>query len=373
MAAVENGEEGELVERGSLRVDRARALEKLGRFQLGDPAFGVFFWVRCAVASGATRVALEPNVTAFTVSFDGRPLAKAVLADPYAALFAEDGPREAKHLAYGLLWARRLGRGRLTLTSGPPEERWRLTADGDAPESLARVEERRSETVLEVSGLWRSALRRPWAPSPELLGRTLGTAVQTFVGAKRFAQATGPDAGMRFRLSGGAWALMRPSRDPGARHSSAVVHVDGVAAGRFHFAVRAMPSDSVVEFPRAKLDASQSQAVRDEALDALLQELSTHERLLLGPALDSAPAPDSELAAAVRAACRLLLVDSETDAKDPLLARLWEAPLYRYRWGGPRSLRELAARTGLDGDLVGLGPEERAELEAFLRRVRRVP
>ena len=51
-------DEGVFVEGGALRVDRERALEKLKRFQLGDPGAGLFFWLRCAVASGATRFEL---------------------------------------------------------------------------------------------------------------------------------------------------------------------------------------------------------------------------------------------------------------------------------------------------------------------------
>lgn len=371
---MEIGDEGKLVEKGAFRVDRVRALEKLSRFQLGDARFGLLFWVRFAVANGATRFELDPKMTSFKLRFDGAALTKELLDDPYGPLFAEDAPRRNKNFAYALLWTRRLGGGlaRLRLTSGPIGCRWGLTASGGGPESVAASKNDGRGTELSVSGLWAGVLQRPWSPRPGFLEGMLWTeALPVVVAGTRVPVPFLGDAVRSVELSGGARALMRPAF--GVRRSSAAVYVEGVSAGRFEFPSRAMPSESIVQFPEAKLDASQAQAVRDGALDALLQELASHELALLAPALDSAPQPESELAGAVRAACRLMLTNPESDSKDPLLARLWDALLYRYSWGGQHSLREVVFRVGLEKDLVGLKVDEQTRLAAFLARVRRVP
>ncbi|MDE2292631.1 MAG: hypothetical protein KGL53_11165, partial [Elusimicrobia bacterium] len=120
----------EFVESGSLRVDRPRALEKLRRYQLGDPRRGVLFWLRCACAAGAKFVNVEPGPNTLVLTFDGRPLARADLRDPYGALFVEDAEPRGRQLALGMLWAMRLEPSSLELESGEEGRRLRLSARG---------------------------------------------------------------------------------------------------------------------------------------------------------------------------------------------------------------------------------------------------
>lgn len=371
---METGDGEELVERGAFRVDRARALEKLSRFQLGDPAFGIFFWVRCAVASGAASVDIDPGLVSFTLRFDGRPLTAKELHDPYSAFFVEGASPRARHLAYGLLWAFRLEPSLVTLVSGPPGDRFEFSATGPAAETVKPVTGG-DGTVLSVAGLWKNAASRPWSPDPEAFAARLGTAPAKIRYKGRDLPRTLDAPGWtRAELSGGAWALLRPSRMQANRRSSAVVHVDGVSVGTFDYAARSIPTECLVEAPGLQLDASQTAAVRDAALDELLGAAAGRERALLEPLLAEGASLESPHAEAIRAACRLLLADALTDSKDPMLAALWNAPLYRYSWGGPHSLLEVVARHGFEKDLVGLTAAERGELAAFLGRVRsRVP
>lgn len=371
---MEIGDEGELVERGGFRVDRARALEKLSRFQLGDPSFGPFFWVRCAVASGAARFELDPGLASFTLRFDGRPFEREDFRDPYGALFEEGPAPRARHLAYGLLWAYRLSPSAVSLVSGPAGGRFEFNAVGPASETLKDVAGGGGDTVLTVSGLWKNSVARPWSPQPESLDGRLGTCVAVVRSKGREAKRSVGAAGWtRFPLVGDAWALMRPATVQTNRRSSAVVHVDGVAAGRFDYPARSIPTEALIEAPDLQLDASQTQAVRDARLDELLDAAAGRERGLLEPLLAGGASLESPHAEAIRASCRLLLADAVTDSRDAMLAALWNAPLYRYSWGGPHSLLEVLARPGMEKDLVGLSAAERGELSAFLARVRRNP
>lgn len=114
-------DEGEFVESGAFRVDRERMLEVLSRYQLKQP--GQFFdaWARCAVASGASEIRLEPvyggTGHGFEMSFDGRPFTREELSDPYAALCSGQKDRNA-FLAAGLLALFRTGPLSITVSSG---------------------------------------------------------------------------------------------------------------------------------------------------------------------------------------------------------------------------------------------------------------
>ena len=52
-------EEGQLVESGSFKVDRAKALEKIIAYQLEKPGLFTLSWVRTAVASGANNISYD--------------------------------------------------------------------------------------------------------------------------------------------------------------------------------------------------------------------------------------------------------------------------------------------------------------------------
>jgi hypothetical protein len=101
------GVEALLVGSGSFRVDRARMLEVLAKYQTGDPEGFLLPWLRLAVASGAKRIELRSRETGLEIHFDGKPLAARYCADPFEALVGEeDATGEAerhRHLAWGLV------------------------------------------------------------------------------------------------------------------------------------------------------------------------------------------------------------------------------------------------------------------------------
>lgn len=123
--------EGRFVEGGSFKVDRARALQKLERFQLPEPWHFVRAWLRLASVLGARDVSVRAELAAGVLLIDGAPLEAALLADPYAALFAEGGAGASEagtFLAVGLLGCLRLEPAEVALRSAG--RCWRRAADG---------------------------------------------------------------------------------------------------------------------------------------------------------------------------------------------------------------------------------------------------
>jgi hypothetical protein len=101
-------EEGELVERGTLRVDPKVAAEKLAHFQLSDPEDFLVPWLRAAVASRARRVSAGVVDGALTFQFDGDDPGPDALADLTAGFLSGDGGPVARNLAFGALALQRL-------------------------------------------------------------------------------------------------------------------------------------------------------------------------------------------------------------------------------------------------------------------------
>ena len=96
------------VGKGRFRVDRKRALSKLERFQLEDPARYVLELVAAAVCAGAPRVDIRNDADDFEVTFRGEAPTEAELATLWDHLFARDAQgRDAmlQHLATGVLAA----------------------------------------------------------------------------------------------------------------------------------------------------------------------------------------------------------------------------------------------------------------------------
>lgn len=105
--ALPPGVEALLVGAGVFKVDRARMVETLSRFQTGDPDGFLLPWLRLAVASGATRLELSLREKRLQLDFDGTPLGARFLSDPFEALVGEeDSSGESdrhRHLAWGVL------------------------------------------------------------------------------------------------------------------------------------------------------------------------------------------------------------------------------------------------------------------------------
>ncbi|TPW18590.1 MAG: hypothetical protein FD126_3391, partial [Elusimicrobia bacterium] len=149
--------DGEIVETGTFRIDTARALEKLSRFQLEDPCEFLLPWLRAAVRGGAVVIDLKTNSRGLTLEFDGEPLPARLLSDPFAGLFGEDGTERERELAYGLLASARLSPSRVEWASGQGPSRAWLSLGGPSKSNPGP----RTALAVEWSGLLgRLAARR---------------------------------------------------------------------------------------------------------------------------------------------------------------------------------------------------------------------
>lgn len=146
---------GVLVCSGSFVVDKQRALDKLMRFQLPDPESCLLPMIRCAQSGKASEISIReimPN--GLELHFDGAPLQRERLSDPYAALFETKTSANAgaRHLATGLLCALRLKPQTITVSAGRPGARFRLKIDGLGKEVIQPSEGPGKGTVIRL--LW---------------------------------------------------------------------------------------------------------------------------------------------------------------------------------------------------------------------------
>ena len=146
-------EEGVLVDSGGFRVDRRRALDKLMRFQLPDPAMFTLPLVRAAVASGASYVRLGQEGNLFELRFDGLPLGRGELSDPYSCLFDRktEGNARNRELAIAVLSALRLSPRLVTVVSGKGHERLRLRVESLEKDSIEPSLDPGEDTVLKIA------------------------------------------------------------------------------------------------------------------------------------------------------------------------------------------------------------------------------
>jgi len=131
-AVLPPGVEALLVSSGTFKMDRARMLEMLSRYQFADPKGFLLPWLRLAVASGAARIELLTKGDGIEMRFDGKPLDAALLRDPYACFMEEGGKESARHrhFGYGLLTLYRLEPRSVSVVSG--EARLRVALPGVA-------------------------------------------------------------------------------------------------------------------------------------------------------------------------------------------------------------------------------------------------
>lgn len=258
-----------LVETGSFTVDRARALEKLMRFALPDPAWAVLSLARVARAGEATRFEAARGARGeLTVRFDGDPLPKALLEAPYDALFSRANRREprGRDLAVALLSMLRLGPSHIVVRAGEGPERAILRLSGASSEQVEASPGAGSETVvhflpgprtpaaawadLEKAFLERAALLRPF---PLLDGKQVRPPPSNPEGR--------PVAGKD--LSG--WVEAPP-----AHRTSSVLELYryGVLIHSVEHALKGPPVVARLDSPAFRMNASQTAVVRDAAFKA---------------------------------------------------------------------------------------------------------
>jgi hypothetical protein len=329
----------ELVESGAFRLDRARALEKIKRYQLPDPTRGVFFWVRAAVAAGAKTLEVRHGKGFLELRHDGRPFTKGELADPYGGLFYGDARR--RQFALGLLWLVRMRPAAVAVSSGG----WSLKVESLERDSVLESPGGSGHTVLKArwGGVLRMFKEAPWQRAAAEYGlRCAMSGIEIKVSGREitedpFAQRKVVHEFVRK----GARVRMSHWNAPGSR-TAVDLSVLGVRADSVAQPPRFLPCWVLADSPELELDASQFRAVKNASLEALLERIAREEKKLLEQLLTAfeAGAAEDGLVDSLREACWLLLKSPRTDGRDPLLRRLWRAPLAVDDRGRVRGLAE---------------------------------
>lgn len=139
----------------SFVVDKQRALDKLMRFQLPDPENCLLPMIRSARSGKAPEISIsEVAPGGLELRFGGELFTRERLADPYAALFETKSAANtaARHLATGLLCALRLKPQVITVSSGPPADRFRLKINALGRETMRGSEGPGKGTIVRL--LW---------------------------------------------------------------------------------------------------------------------------------------------------------------------------------------------------------------------------
>lgn len=265
-----------LVETGSFTVDRARALEKLMRFALPDPAWGALSLLRFAVASGATAFKAERGAKGeLTLRFDGEPPTRAQLERPYDALFARAarGEQRGRDLAVGLLSLLRLEPAHVLVRAGHGKERLLLRLNRSEPETTEPAQAAERDTVVR------------FMPGPQTRADAwagLLPAVHERCGMVPFAVVVDGEAwspprpepaeGRPVRGAGlSGWARIP---DRAGAESRVELYRHGVLAGEVVSDIGGPPVAARVDCPGFRMNASQTAVVRDPAYKKALSAVS---------------------------------------------------------------------------------------------------
>ncbi|MBI3297763.1 MAG: hypothetical protein HYZ75_06345 [Elusimicrobia bacterium] len=353
----------EFVKAGSLRVDRARALEKLKERQLADPETFLLPWARCAAASGAESLRIDADAEGVTARFDGRPFSAAELEDPYACLLDDGGPdgERGRNLAAGLLAALRLKPVAVEVSSGEGAGRVRLRAASLEGERLEPAAEPWPGTLLRVRLAAGGASAGPRAL--EKVRAACGMfRIPLFVSGEEVPSlARGPLKAAALRYDEGSLRGCLVRSDPDAAR---VLHLyqRGVKVEEVRHKLP-LPMAAHLDDEAFTLNASLSGVVRNERFDDAMSALETRasEFLIAAAAAQAAAAkgaPDGArtafsaggLGAWLRRVAAARLGVFEEDSRRPALKALWEAPLYLDTDDRPLSLRDIdlqARRVGM--------------------------
>ena len=270
-------EKGRLVESGSFRVDRARALEKLSTFRRRDVGC-VMLFARAAAASGARELAIERSSKSIVFRFDGKPFERRELADPFGVLFDEEGGGDARRrwLALAMIHAWRPSLAKLTVASGKMPEGAAVEAEGLGSEKVENggTEDGKTVVTLQLSSGDEGHWRHPAAPElivcnprSHLWGRM---AVSVWNGGKvegRFVPSASGPGELSFD-EGGVFGHISVPPEP-ALESSVDAYIQGVYAGRLDWRDQLLPVVGKADDPALSLDASLASVVQNTSRERL--------------------------------------------------------------------------------------------------------
>ncbi len=152
---------------GAFSLDQARALQKLRRYQISDPADFSAALVASAVASGAQWIQMETPYGGFRLEHNGRSIPHHQLVTLFSSLLVT-GPDQdlapVQELAYGLNAILRLKPKKIRVTCSGLEEV--VVLDLDSQQLVVKRADPYEtygdsvRTVIQVDGLWRNLKHR---------------------------------------------------------------------------------------------------------------------------------------------------------------------------------------------------------------------
>ncbi len=313
----------ELIGAGAFKVDRTRALDKLMHFQLPDPSLFPIPLVRCAVSSGATKIAVKFSPGEVLAEFDGRPLAAAELRDPYACLLedhrAESRPR--RELATALLTALRLNPKSITVESGAGSARTRLTVRSLKEEALEASASRETSTRIRVQLPFLSLFSQNWEllPAGAVLKRCQGIPLELrfFNNVPHYPGWETPelDGGLSFTrgtVRGRIWPAAQPNQPSRLR-----LYNCGLEAGEVWNSFSGPQVEGWINDDGFSLNASQTGTVHNERHDAALELVRGMVAELVPVAVGALQGALTELAGPLMAGGRALSLWKDGLARGP--------------------------------------------------------
>lgn len=332
---------------GSFRVDWERAFEKLQKFQLGNAEEFLVPLLRCAVAGGAKRIEAGREGDALWLGFDGQPLKRSQVQDPFAALFEADA--RGRQLAYGLLAALRLEPEWVSLESGRAGDRVRLAA-GHAP----TLKSPGDATAIAVG--FKAKRAAPFERALNLLRGAAGFHDgELLVRGERVDGAS--FGGTRFEYGSGAGQVKGFQRIlPDSAESLLSLYTYGAHACDLKHKLP-MPGQFRVHLrcDALNLDLSQTKVVEDAALRRTLDIVTTETwRSIKSLAGKADPGKADWLREVVVNA-----LDGQSDMDRPqpgsLIDQLWEAPVFASKRGDKLSLARISQAVSIWGPDLVLG------------------
>lgn len=265
--------DAELVGEGRFKVDRRRALEKMRKHQLEQPALFLLNWVRLANACGAARLRVHRwFAPGLALEFDGKNFQRSSLEAPFEPLFTDGAENDRRRLlARALIGSFSLPNASLSLEAG----------------SLFGLEMRSLED-FEVKQL--GALRRgtfvkiAWKGGPHPADCVRILSKRCRLSRARISIEdwnVNADALPEYRREiGGDRMWLEVPADPESTACSLALSALGVEVGVL--APRAAaPVAGFVDADGLTLDASLARPVRDEVLEHLEKKLGAEARRFL--------------------------------------------------------------------------------------------
>lgn len=289
---------GSLDSQGFFTLEQARALEKLRRYQLGNPETYALALVSSATAAGASRIDIEASTHRFFLRHNGRALSFEELATLFSSLLmsaqrADQAP--SQELATALHSIGRLAPRRTTVVSSSPHQLSTLIMDAQtlqvsqARESGFEGHQDCDSTTVEVVGLGRSlksrmlSLARGSLPEVRHLRQRCQLApMPIFLGGELLNPKHSPGQVIALLKTPGAdclplqWPTAAVTLEqPGPKTSEALLSMAPEIPSTFQLVVRgvAFPSNALqlppgvqayVCAPHLLKDLSQSQLVENE-------------------------------------------------------------------------------------------------------------